>query len=119
MAMSRHAINGRIGIRTRLSRTTKAERRQQAARGQDGLLAKLAQEIDPDGRMSEEDRTEAANQARRAHMNRLAKASAEARSRSRKKDRVPQEPEPTESTPETVEDLPDVTRPQIRRTDAA
>lgn len=76
-----HAINGRIGIRTRLSRTTKTDRVRQAEQGQAGLLAKFAREVDPDGRMSEADRTEAARQARLAHMSRMAKASAAARRR--------------------------------------
>lgn len=81
MAASQHAINGRIGIRTRLSRTTAAERKRQAARGQAGLLARFAEQVDPEGRMSEEDRATAAEQALRAHMTRIAKASAAARRR--------------------------------------
>lgn len=76
---SQHAINGRIGIRTRLSHTTKTQRVRQAEQGQAGLLAKLGREVDPEGRMSEADRAEAARQARLAHMSRMAKASAAAR----------------------------------------
>lgn len=79
MTESIHAINGRIGIHTRLSRTTRADRERQAESGQAGLLARFMREVDPEGRMSEADRVEAAQHARRAHMTRLAKASAAAR----------------------------------------
>lgn len=79
MTTSEHAINGRIGIRTRLAATTKAERKRQAATGQAGLLARFEREVDPEGLMSDEDRAYAAEEARRAHMGRLAKASAAAR----------------------------------------
>ncbi|MGH3377923.1 MAG: hypothetical protein ACRDP6_24635 [Actinoallomurus sp.] len=79
MAASQHAINGRIGIRTRLSKTTKADRELQATKGQAGLLARFEREVDPEGLMSEADRVEAAQQLRRAHMGRIAKASAASR----------------------------------------
>lgn len=39
--------------------------------------------------------------------------------RDHRRDRVPQSPEPTEPIPDPVEDTPDVTRPEIRRPDAA
>lgn len=81
MPTSQHAINGRIGIRTRLSRTTKADRERQAATGQAGLLARFEREVDPEGLMSEADRIQAALEARRAHMGRISKASAAARSK--------------------------------------
>lgn len=83
---SEHAINGRIGIRTRLAHTTSADRKRQAATGQAGLLTRFMREVDPDGQMSEDDRIRAAEELRRAHMTRIAKASAAARRKNRASD---------------------------------
>lgn len=77
-----HSINGQIGALERWGRTPRAERRRQALPGRDGLLARFAAEADPDGSLPEAERLEAAEQLRRAHMQRLAKLSAQARARS-------------------------------------
>ncbi|MGH8917627.1 MAG: hypothetical protein ACRDZY_18015, partial [Acidimicrobiales bacterium] len=50
-----------------------------AARGQAGLQARFQRDVDPDGALSPGERARRAESARRAHMQRLALASAKAR----------------------------------------
>lgn len=49
------------------------------ARARRGFDAKFAREVDPDGKLPEAERTRRAESARKAHMQRLALASARAR----------------------------------------
>lgn len=78
---AQHMVNGRIGALTRWAKTTSTERTQQTEAARAGLLARFEREADPEGRMSEADRAEAGERLRRAHMTRMAKASAAARRR--------------------------------------
>lgn len=48
--------------------------------GRDGMLAKFAREVDPAGRLPEQERLRRAEHLRKAHMKRLALASSKARS---------------------------------------
>lgn len=80
--MSAHAMNGRIGALESWSRTK--DRSARAKPGHSKSPASLdywLANVDPDGEMSDADRLKAAQAAHRAHMLRLAKASAEARRR--------------------------------------
>lgn len=49
-----------------------ADRRANGERGQAGLLARFEREVDPDGTLTEHERVRQAENARRAHMSRLA-----------------------------------------------
>lgn len=80
--MGDHAMNGRIGALESWSRTENRTARTRPAYSKspaslDYHLAK----VDPERRMSEADRLKAAKNSHRAHMLRLAKASAAARRR--------------------------------------
>lgn len=76
-----HSINGRIGALESWAPLTKAERRRRTEAGREGLLARFAREADPEGRLPEAERLRAAEDLRRAHMIRIAKASVKARTR--------------------------------------
>jgi len=72
------SLRARIAANTRWSRENPAEN---AARGQKGLLAKFAREVDPDGVLPEAERLRRAEKARQVHMQQLAFRSSKARSR--------------------------------------
>jgi hypothetical protein len=84
-----NAINGRIGAIESWARLTKAERRRRTEAGRAGLLAKFEREADPEGRMSEAERIEAAESLRRAHMMRLSMQAKRARATKKKQDQKP------------------------------
>ena len=71
-------LRGQIGAAVQQSRNDPREYTQ-AARA--GFLRKFEREVDPDGTLSAEERQRRAEAARRAHMLRLAYASAKARRR--------------------------------------
>jgi hypothetical protein len=65
------------------TRWAKTEDRSATARaGQAGLLARFERDVDPEGRLAPEERALRAESARRAHFQRLARKSAQARSTS-------------------------------------
>lgn len=70
-------LRAQIAANTRWSREDPAPT---GARGQAGLLARFEKQVDPDGTLSPEERARRAEAARKAHMQRLALASAKARS---------------------------------------
>lgn len=74
---AQRSLRGKIGANTRWSREDPALT---AARGQAGLQARFEREVDPDGTLSLAERTRRAEAAYKAHMQRLALASAKARS---------------------------------------
>jgi hypothetical protein len=78
---SERSLRASLAAHTRWANTPSAERRRQADRGQAALLARFAAEVDPDGRLSPDERDKLARNAHAAHMKRLALAS----SRSRRK----------------------------------
>lgn len=69
-------LSAQIAANTRWSREDPAHN---AQRGQTGLLAKFAREVDPNNELTEAERTRRAKAAHRAHMQRLALTSAKAR----------------------------------------
>ncbi len=73
------SLRGAIAADTRWAHTSKAERQRSAQRGQDGLLARLKAEIDPEGVLAPDELALRVENLRRAHMKRLALASAKAR----------------------------------------
>jgi hypothetical protein len=78
--MSVHEINGRIGALESWSRTEDRTARTQRARSKSPCsLDYWLGKVDPEGRMKPADREKAAENGHRAHMLRLAKASAAAR----------------------------------------
>ncbi|MFC6885323.1 MULTISPECIES: hypothetical protein [Actinomadura] len=76
---SDHAIRGRIGAIESWAGLTPAERARRTEAGRNGLLAKFAEQADPEGRLSEADRMKAAEALRRAHMLRISRKSVAAR----------------------------------------
>ncbi|MGW4422614.1 hypothetical protein [Streptosporangium sp. NPDC004631] len=78
--MNTHAMNGRIGALESWSRTIDRTARTQSAHSKSpASLDYWRATVDPTGQMSVADREKAAENAHRAHMLRLAKASAAAR----------------------------------------
>ncbi len=73
------SLRGGIAAETRWAHTSKAERQRSAQRGQDGLIARLKAEIDPEGVLEPDELAMRVENLRRAHMKRLALASAKAR----------------------------------------
>lgn len=71
------AAFGRIGAHTRWART--ADRSTATAAARQGFMARFEREVDPDGVLSPAERAIRADHARKAHMQRLAMASAAAR----------------------------------------
>jgi hypothetical protein len=69
-------LRAQIAANTRWSRENPAPT---AARGQAGLQARFAREVDPDGALEPAERARRAEAARKAHMQRLALASSKAR----------------------------------------
>jgi hypothetical protein len=79
-AQTDRQVNGRIGALESWSRTTDRPARTAKARAASpSQVAYWLTRVDPDAVMSDADRLKAAKNAQRAHMLRLAKASAEAR----------------------------------------
>lgn len=73
------SLIGRIGAAERWARTT--DRRAATAPARAALMTKWEREVDPDGTLDPAERAYRASQAQRAHMHRLALASAQARQR--------------------------------------
>ncbi len=73
------SLRGAVAADTRWAHTSKAERQRAAQRGQDGLIARLKAEIDPNGVLEPDELAMRVENLRRAHMKRLALASAKAR----------------------------------------
>lgn len=73
------SLRASIAANSRWARTPSAERRRQADRGHAGLLARFADEVDPDGTLTPDERNRLAHNALAAHMKRLALASSKAR----------------------------------------
>ncbi len=73
------SLRGSIAAETRWAHTSTPDRRRAAQRGQDGLIARLKAEIDPDGVLEPAELAMRVENLRRAHMKRLALASAKAR----------------------------------------
>jgi hypothetical protein len=83
MIREEQQLNGRIGALESWSRTTdRAGRTANARRRSPATVDYWLDRVDPDGDMSDDDRHKAAKNAQRAHMLRLAKASAAARRKS-------------------------------------
>ncbi|MGH3549765.1 MAG: hypothetical protein ACRDQU_16995 [Pseudonocardiaceae bacterium] len=73
---SQRSIRARIAANTRWSREDPAPT---GPRGQAGLMARFEREVDPDRTLLPAERARRADSARKAHMQRLALASAKAR----------------------------------------
>jgi hypothetical protein len=73
------STRGSIAVNTRWARTGAAEREASGQRGQAGLRARLAREIDPDGTLGPAELAKRTENAYQAHMKRLAFASSKAR----------------------------------------
>lgn len=81
---SERSIRGRIGAYTRWANT---EDRYMATRpAREGFYAKFEREVDPEGRLTPQERTKRAEFARKAYYQRLALKSAQARRRRRARD---------------------------------
>ena len=78
---SQHSINGTIGAIESWARTPKTRRRLRTEAARQGFLERLAREADPHGEMSEDERMAAAEELRRAHMQRIAKISVQRRAK--------------------------------------
>lgn len=76
MAMSRSAV-ARLGAHESWARTTDRAARTRPAR--EAFLARFEREVDPNGELLPSERARRAEHARRAHMQRLAAASARSR----------------------------------------
>lgn len=77
--MSTPAQRGRIGAHVSWSRTP--DRAARTEPGRKNFLARFEREVDPDGVLPEAERLRRAGHARKAYMQKLALASAEARRR--------------------------------------
>ncbi len=95
---AQRSLRGGIAADTRWAHTSKAERQRSAQRGQDGLTARFKAEIDPDGVLEPDELTMRVENLRRAHMKRLALASAKAR-------REAAQPPVTRRSPRRQDDL--------------
>lgn len=80
-----HRINGEIGALERWGKTTAAEREVATRAARKGQWKRFERLADPEGVMSEADRIEAAGRLQRAHMLRMSRAAAKARSRKARK----------------------------------
>lgn len=72
-------MRARLAAHARWSREDAQGREENAERGQSGLLARFEREVDPHGELTELERRRQAENARRAHMLKLALASSRAR----------------------------------------
>ncbi len=73
------SLRSSLAAHTRWASTPTAERRRQAERGHEALLAKFAQQVDPTGTLAPDERDKLARNAYSAHMKRLALASSRVR----------------------------------------
>lgn len=73
------SLRASVAANSRWANTSTADRRRQADRGHAALLAKFAEQVDPDGTLTVEEREKRARNAYNAHMKRLAFASSRAR----------------------------------------
>lgn len=76
---ARHEIAGRIGAHESWARTE--DRTARTAPARRAFLARFEREVDPEGRLAPAERAKRAENARRAHFQRLALQSAKARRR--------------------------------------
>lgn len=74
-------LRARIAANTRWAHSSDAQAKANGQRAQRGLLERFAREVDPDGVLPEVERYRRAEQARQAHMQRLALASSKARAK--------------------------------------
>ncbi len=72
LSSTQRSLRSSIAANIRWSKTPTAERARQAERGQAGLLARFAAEVDPDGVLPADEREKLARNAYAAHMKRLA-----------------------------------------------
>jgi hypothetical protein len=79
LTAAERSLRASIAPNSRWAATPAADRRRQAERGQAALLAKFADQVDPEGALPEAERTKLAGNAYAAHMKRLALASSRAR----------------------------------------
>ncbi len=79
LTSAERSLRSAAAAHTRWAHTSKAERQRAAQRGQDGLIVRLKAEIDPEGVLQPDELAMRVENLRRAHMKRLALASAKAR----------------------------------------
>jgi hypothetical protein len=72
-------LYGRAGALKQWSEVPLAQRPEKTEPARDGWLLKLEREIDPEGKLDPGERRQLARQARRAHMQKIAAKSAQAR----------------------------------------
>jgi hypothetical protein len=72
-------LRAQVAANTRWAMAPEGDRRATGRRGQAGLLSRFAREIDPDGTLPPEELAKRVENARQAHMARLALASSRAR----------------------------------------
>jgi hypothetical protein len=82
---SLRSLRGRIGAYTRWANTDDRWKATQPAR--EGLYAKFEREVDPDGKLSPQERAKRAEYARKAYYQRLALKSVQARQRRKSSER--------------------------------
>lgn len=81
MTAAERSLRSSLAANERWSKTPLVERRRQANRGQAALLARFAEQVDPDSLLPDAERTVLARNAYTAHMQRLALRSSQARRR--------------------------------------
>ena len=79
LSPAERSLRASIAVHTRWSNTSAADRRRQADRGHAALLATFAAQVDPDGTLPPDELAKRVENLRRAHMKKLALASAKAR----------------------------------------
>jgi hypothetical protein len=77
------SLQNRAAIATRWSRLPAGERTKQTQPARDGILARLANQIDPDGKLDPAERAKLAEEARRAHLLTIAAKGVSARAANR------------------------------------
>lgn len=78
---SLRSMRGRLGAYTRWANADARERFAAGNRMRQGLQAKFEREVDPEGKLSAQERAKRAEYARKAHMQRMALKSAKTRRR--------------------------------------
>lgn len=81
LSPAQRSLQAQVAAHTRWAKEVDATTATQPAR--DGLLARFEREVDPTGQMDPADRRKRAQQLRRAHMQRLALKSSQARAAKR------------------------------------
>lgn len=79
---SERVTTARIAALTRWGKATTDERRTGTQAARDGVLARFEAQADPDGRMTPQERRDAALRLRRAHMTSLSRLAARKRAQS-------------------------------------